>query len=256
MHRLLVSTGALAEARPAIGAAAERHLRVLRPRDGEEFELFDGRGSARRVRYSAPSGELVPDGPVSRADESCRIPLALFACVAKGSRWDWTIEKATELGVSRIVPVLSARTVVRIDPDARAAKRERWARVAEDAARQSDALWIPEVEEAVDFERAVEMASATRCFAGAITTPPPDNILSAALAAGRPPAWGEGEWSVFIGPEGDFTPEELSSLLEVATPVSLGRTVLRTETAAVYALSVLAAVMSGRPGAADAGGAS
>ena len=253
MHRLLVRTEALSEARPSIGAAAERHLRVLRPRDGEEFELFDGRGSVRRVRYAAASCELVPDGPAVRADDSVRIPLVLFACVAKGSRWDWTIEKATELGVSRIVPVVSERTIVRIEPGARAAKRERWARVAEDAARQSDALWIPEVVEAVDFGSAVEMASATRCFAGAITTPPPQGILQAALAAGRPPVWGEGEWSAFIGPEGDFTPDELSRLLEAATPVSLGRTVLRTETAAVYALSVLAAVMSGRVAEAEGG---
>jgi 16S rRNA (uracil1498-N3)-methyltransferase len=150
------------------------------------------------------------------------------------------VEKAVELGVNRIVPVVSARAIVRIPQKERPAKAERWRRIAEDAARQSDAVWLPDVLEAVDFPEALAIARKSgRVFAGALVSPPPPPILTA--LASTPRAKGKEDYSVFIGPEGDFTPEELAALLEFATPVSLGPTVLRAETAAIFAASVLAA---------------
>ena len=94
--------------------------------------------------------------------------------------------------------------------------------------------------EAVDFGEALELVKTCRqTFAGALMTPPP------------PPLWtvaeeyvcGDGDWGMFVGPEGDFTPDELAALLEVASPVSFGPTVLRAETAAIFGLSVLAAAV-------------
>jgi 16S rRNA (uracil1498-N3)-methyltransferase len=240
MHRLLAKTEDLSQENPALSREALGHLKVLRPRDGEEIELFDGRGLRRVYSYSRAAGGLVAARPAESSGAK-RLPLVLFACVTKGSRWDWTVEKATELGVSKIVPVVSERTIVRIPQGERAAKRERWMRIAEEAARQSDAAWLPEISEAVDFPRSVELAAETDCFVGALVDPPAKPLLAAyesvPRAAGR-------DVSLFVGPEGDFTPAELASLLAVATPTSFGPTVLRAETAALFGISVLAAALA------------
>lgn len=236
MHRLLVPIETLADDCPVLPPEGARHLKVVRPKAGEVVELFDGRGRVRRFTWDgtrlAAAGGIVEFPPPARR-------ISLFACVTKGSRWDWTIEKAVELGVGRIVPVISARSIVRLSPAERPAKAERWRRIAEDAARQSDAVWLPEVVEAVDFPEALRMArDSGRIFAGALMDPPPPPMLSAVMS---------GEWpyppdcGVFVGPEGDFTKEELDALLEVAEPVSFGPTILRAETAAIFGLSVLAA---------------
>ena len=231
MHRLLVDTLQLENDSPALSKAAANHLKVLRPKDGEKIELFDGAGRSRE--FSFTGGSLHPVGSVSLSPRSA--PLTLFACVTKGSRWDWTVEKATELGAMRIVPVISERTIVRIPADEREAKRARWMRIAEDAARQSDAKWLPEVLAPVDFAESLALVRETTCFVGALTTPPPKSLLRALLDAANL----LGPLSLYVGPEGDFTPAELSALCEIATPVTFGASVLRAETAAIYGLSVL-----------------
>ena len=240
MHRLLVPSASLDEDCVTLSAEAARHLKVLRPRPGEELELFDGAGAARVYRYAG--------GRLEAAREKVRFAapgasLTLFACVTKGSRWDWTIEKAVELGVARIVPVLSERCIVRLAAGERAAKAARWRRIAEDAARQSDAVWLPEVREAVDFPCALDLvATCDRVFAGALVQPPAPSLLAAVLR--EPP--GSRSFGLFVGPEGDFTPGELEALLARAVPTSFGPTVLRAETAAVFGLSVLAAAVAVR----------
>ena len=268
MHRLLVETRLLNEESPVLPADAARHLKVLRPKVGEEIELFDGKGRCRVFQVQSSkfqvSGSRFQDGyGLVATSPTCHVKpetcnLTLFACVTKGSRWDWTIEKATELGVTRIVPVISDRTIVRIPKAERAAKRERWLRIAEDAARQSDAKWLPEICEAVDFRDALPLVKETTCFVGALVTPPAKPLLAAVVEKVK--VEGEGEQrrgkiplftsnlhlhlSTFIGPEGDFTPEELKALLEIAIPTSFGPTILRAETAAIFAVSVLAGAMA------------
>ena len=244
MHRLLAETASLNEAHPSLAKDALNLLKVLRPKDGEEVELFDGRGLTRVYRYDAATKTLGDPQPLVTHPRPPR-DLTLFACVTKGSRWDWTIEKATELGVTRIVPVISDRTIVRVAPDECEAKRERWARVAADAARQSDAVWLPEVTAPVTFAESLPLVQATNCFIGALTNPPPEPMAEAVRrkleeSQGRP---GEPNgFAVYVGPEGDFTPDELAALLAIATPVSFGPTVLRAETAAIFGVSVLAAL--------------
>ena len=244
MHRLLVESALLEAESPELPASAAKHLMVLRPKEGEQVELFDGKGCSRVFRVRGPrsgAGYLVPVSETLSFKPPAS-DLTLFACVTKGSRWDWTVEKATELGVTRIVPVVSARTIVRIPKGERAAKRERWARIAEDAARQSDAKWLPEIREPVDFADALPLVRETTCFIGALTEPPSRPLMRAVEDFRRE----TGELrspSTFIGPEGDFTPEELAALMEIATPTSFGPTILRAETAAIYAVSVLAAAV-------------
>ena len=243
MHRLLVETELLNEETPVLPADAARHLKVLRPKDGEEIELFDGKGRWRVYSYSSGRETASPLLAASQTSQTSRTSrtLTLFACITKGSRWDWTIEKATELGVTRIVPVISERTIVRIPKAERAAKRERWVRIAEDAARQSDAKWLPEICEAVDFRDALPLVRETTCFIGALTNPPSPPLPLAIKQSNNQTIK---QFAVFIGPEGDFTPEELAALMEIAVPTSFGPTILRAETAAIYAVSVLAAELS------------
>jgi len=245
MHRLLVENILSGTGEFELSGEALRHLRVLRPEEGELFELFDGKGSAVRCRWHAAKSafESAP-GEYSHERErrtQKRSDMTLFACITKGSRWDWTIEKATELGVGRIVPVVSQRTIVRIPKQERATKRERWLRVANDAARQSSALWLPEIVEAVDFDEALELARETKTFAGALVDPEPEPLLCAIEREIARDA--HARLSIFTGPEGDFTPDEMSALLAFATPASFGPLVLRAETAAIYGLTVLAAAL-------------
>ena len=239
MHRLLVESHELSQESPALSRDALHHLRVLRPKDGEEIELFDGKGSLRRYLFDAAARGLraAPGQTIQTVGQSNN-SLTLFACVTKGSRWDWTIEKATELGVTRIVPVISDRTIVRIPKAERAATRERWQRIAADAARQSDAVWLPEIVEAVDFADTLPLVKACTCFVGALTDPPPRPLLEAVRASAPLPS----DLAVYVGPEGDFTPDELRALLACATPVSFGPTVLRAETAALFGVAVLASL--------------
>ena len=241
MHRLLVDTSMLESDAPALPKDAARHLKVLRPEEGERFELFDGKGAWRVYAHSG--GTLSAVGALCREGRAAHPPLTLFACVTKGSRWDWTIEKATELGASRIVPVISDRTIVRIAGGEREAKRERWTRVAEDAARQSDAKWLPEIIAPVDFAESLPLVRETRCFVGALVKPTPRTLLGALMRESDRRRSAADNLAVFVGPEGDFTPEELSLLLEVAHPVSLGPTVLRAETAAIFALGAVSAAI-------------
>ena len=269
MHRLLVCSEQLTSDSPVLPKEAANHLKVLRPKDGEEIELFDGCGKSRRfsVEGGGKNFRLAALSPVCTAPRASR-SLTLFACVTKGSRWDWTIEKATELGVTRIVPVVSARTIVRIGADEREAKRARWIRIAEDAARQSDAKWIPEIHEPVSFAESLPLVRETTCFVGALTNPTPRPLLKALIELqqaaiptpvphslgtrfarrvcfpmGRKPPQGAVTFpdslSIYVGPEGDFSPEELAALIEIAMPVSFGSTILRAETAAIYGVSVL-----------------
>ena len=244
MHRLLVRTDLLERESPVLPADAARHLKVLRPKEGEEIELFDGKGKWRVYSYSSGQETASPLHATSQTSQTSQTSrtLTLFACVTKGSRWDWTIEKATELGVTRIVPVISDRTIVRIPKGERAAKRERWMRIAEDAARQSDAKWLPEIAEAIDFKDALPLVRETTCFIGALVTPPARPLAEAVASQVKVEGVGvERNFSTFIGPEGDFTPEELGALMEIAIPTSFGPTILRAETAAIYAVSVLSA---------------
>lgn len=245
MHRLLVEPSLMDSPVVVPPMDAARHLRVLRLKPGEAIELFDGHGRTRVFRWNAADGTLA-DPDEAMAHPAPAEPLTLFACVTKGSRWDWTIEKAVELGISRIVPVMSARCIVRLAPGEREAKAGRWRRVAEDAARQSDAVWLPEILAPVDFHAALALVkTCRRVFVGALVRPEPPPLLEAIRSA--PGAAGaSGGFGLFVGPEGDFTPEELSALLEVAAPTSFGPTILRAETAAIFGLSVMAAC-SARP---------
>jgi len=239
MHRCLVKTNELLADAFTLGRDEAHHLQaVLRVRAGDRVTLFDGQGRTRLAAIAAVEKHglsLTADAP---AQEHPRPPcqITLFACVSKGKRMDWTVEKAVELGVGRVVPVISDRTVVRLDADEGDTKADRWLRVAEEAARQCGAAWLPEIAPPLAFKACLPLlAGASPVFVAALT--PRATPLREALAAHAAPPVRAG-W--FVGPEGDFTPAEIEALLAAgAVPVSLGRQVLRAETACLYGLCVL-----------------
>lgn len=240
MHRCLIQSNRLASDVVYLSRDEARHLQmVLRAKVGEIIELFDGHGVTRLVgiRQIHREGIILEAAGdcVTHAGPGCQ--LTLFACISKGSRMDWTVEKAVELGVSRLVPVISERTIVRLDADEAAAKIDRWSRVAAEAARQCGAVWLPEIETPCALAMlAAELSQQAPVFVAALIPQARPLRLAMEDFSGTKPL--RAGW--FVGPEGDFTPDELAVLIAAgARPVSLGRHVLRTETAAVYGLCVL-----------------
>ena len=243
MHRHYIESNRLQAPSLTLVKEEARHLQtVLRLRLNDEVELFDGRGLTATARVAAAGKHALQldllAAPAQHAQPACQ--LVLFACVSKGKRMDWTIEKSVELGVSRIVPVLSDRTIVRLDEEDAESKTDRWMRVAIEAARQSGTAWVPTIDTPVPLAQVGPLVQdCAPVFVAALVpeAKPMRQVLAGVRNETAPTRAG---W--FVGPEGDFTPVELQLLLASgAIPVSLGRQVLRTETAAIWGLCVLGA---------------
>lgn len=243
MHCILLRTDFPAEGTATLALRDEpaHHLRdVLRAKRGEVVRLTNGHGLARDARIAELTRREVLLEPLAAAFPLPPPParVTLFQCVAKPVRMDWLLEKAAELGAARLVPILSARTVAHLEKGARP---DRWQRILEAALCQCNAGWETELAPAVDWQQAVAQMRAFPgpLFVGALA--PGATPLAQALRA-HPLARGS-EAAVLIGPEGDFSPDELAEALALpqAVPVSLGDRVLRVETAAVYTLANLLA---------------
>ena len=190
--------------------------------------MSDGAGGWRRCRFG-PRLELASD--VVRDPRPSPSVTVAFA-VVKGSRPEWAVQKLTEVGVDRIVPLVTARSVVRWSPGSGHVDRLR--RVAREAAMQSRRSWLPAVDDVTGFDAMVAEAGATLAQAG-----------------GAPPSLDR--TLVLVGPEGGWDDAELVSGLP---PVGLGPRILRTETAAVVVGTLLCALRAGTvgPATADPGG--
>ena len=210
-------------AAPALAPDDRHHLeRVLRLRAGEDVTVSDGAGRWRRCRFG---DALEPVGDI-HDDERPMPAVTIAVALAKGERFDWAVQKLTELGVDRIVPMDAARAVVRWDADRAAHHTERLRRIARQAAMQSRRTWIPAVED-------------LRSFAEVATTP------GAALAEPGGPGPSLDHPVVLVGPEGGWSDEEAATEL---SRVGLGPAVLRTETAAVAAGALLCGLRAGLVG--------
>jgi 16S rRNA (uracil1498-N3)-methyltransferase len=219
--------GGIAELR---GDEARHLTRVLRVEPGQRFEISDNQQA-----YLAEIAEARGEHVVFRVVEGLPAPLSpvtltLCASLIKFDRFEWIIEKATELGVDRILPVEAARTEKGLF-DASQKRRERWARVARESSQQSRRVRIPEIAPAVRFERCLEEAAAHRYFLDESLAPP----LLREIPAER-----SDSAALLIGPEGGWTDAE-RRLAGASSwqPVSLGPLVLRAETAACAALAIV-----------------
>jgi 16S rRNA (uracil1498-N3)-methyltransferase len=205
---------------PVLDEAELHHLRrARRLRDGTVITVADGRGAWRPVVLGAV---LEPCGPIARDPAPHPVITVAFTPV-KGNRPEWVVQKLTELGVDRIVPLRSARAVVRWDDERAGRQTERFCRIAREAAAQSRRTWLPEVTGLVDVAIAL-------CWPGAT------------LAEADGPRPRLAHPVVLVGPEGGWSAEELEVADAAGVPrVGLGPHVLRAETAAVAAGALLAA---------------
>jgi 16S rRNA (uracil1498-N3)-methyltransferase len=230
--------GALAPgARVRLGAEAAAHVtRVLRLGAGDAVTLFNGDGADYPARVAAlgrGTGEVEVMGRTAARPES---PLAvtLVQGIARAERMDLVLQKATELGVAAIVPVATARSVVRLDADSRRRKAAHWRGIAIAACEQCGRARIPEVAEARTL--AAHLAEPPRAEARILLSPEAEVALGGA-------ARGAASVELVVGPEGGLEDAEREAALAAGfRDCRLGPRVLRSETAAIAALAVIQSV--------------
>lgn len=217
------------------GDHANHLVRVLRARIGQEFDISTGdsvrRGSItslRSDRVEFELGEQVPANPSAA--------ITLLLSVFKFDRMEWAIEKCTELGVSRIVPLIARRTDAHLA--AAAAKRaERWQRIAAQAAEQSRRAAVPEISAPIKIAEAIKFPAACRIL---LSESEEQTLLRDVVRS----LSGNDEIVLAIGPEGGWTEDELESFRQAQwTSASLGDTILRAETAAIAATAIVASAL-------------
>lgn len=223
----------------ALGPAETHHaLHVLRVSAGESVELFDGAGGvAQGVIASASKREVSADVEKVMHHDRPKPIIHLAFAVPKGSRLDWLLEKATELGAASLRPVIFERSVAGGD-ELSENKRHRWLGHCVSAAKQSGLDYLPAIIEPMSLRDALPAAGGAFGLFGDLG---PDTLrLSEALSA-----WAGREIWIVVGPEGGLTQTETAALREALfTPVRLGQTTLRIETAALAMLSATVAIVA------------
>jgi 16S rRNA (uracil1498-N3)-methyltransferase len=208
---------------------------------GEEVGVLDGEGH----RYLCEVESTAKDAIRLRVSKKSFVEpfpyrITLVQAIPKGKIFDAIVQKATELGVSRIVPLLTERVVTQLDDDKSEAKVEHWRTVAIEAIKQCGSTWLPHVEAPIsvkDFAARAEPFDLSFVASLQSDSRHPRECLEVfQQTQKRKPA----SLCVWVGPEGDFTPGEIDSAKSVgALPITLGPLVLRSETAAIYCVSFL-----------------
>jgi len=219
------------------GREAHHGADVLRLRPGESVEVLDGAGLRLRCDVRRVDRKEIELAVWERRE--CGLPefeITLLQAIVKGKTMETIVQKATELGVLRIVPVQTERVVAQLDEERGQDKREKWRLTAIEAIKQCGSLWLPTI------ERPVTPAAFFK------TGQKFDLALVGSLAGDGQHArhWFQSLSSkprsvaIWIGPEGDFTPAELESIRGAgAKPITLGNLVLRADTAAICSLALV-----------------
>jgi 16S rRNA (uracil1498-N3)-methyltransferase len=239
-RRLFVPPAELGGERLILTGEAHRHLaRVLRAGPGERVTLFDGAGGevdAEIVRIGAREVELALGARRAGAATQPAVAITLLAAIPRGERMDLLVQKTTELGVARIVPVVTGRTVARPEPGG--GRRARWQKIAREAARQSGRADVPAVEEPHPLPQALAAALPARRLA--LWEGERGRPLRAALEG--PPA----PTALLVGPEGGLADDEVAAADAAGfVAVGLGPRILRAETAAIVAVALVQAAAGG-----------
>ena len=242
MHRFFVDP---AESGKDVIELSEREAHhganVVRIREGERVAALDGKGSElactvqsvskRGVTLAVYQRNTIPPLPYQ---------LTLVQAIPKGKTMETIVQKAAELGAFRIVPIITDRTVTQIDEERSESKVEKWNWIAIDAIKQCGSAWLPKVSEPLkpsQYLASAERADLTLIASLQAGAKHPRTIFRDFMQEkGRKPK----TVSVWVGPEGDFTPAEINTVLAAgALPITLGPLVLRSETAAFYCLSMV-----------------
>ena len=235
---------------------ARHATQVLRLGPGDDLSVLDGSGGCLTcVVKSATKRNLLV---VVRNRQYCPplpCPITLIPAIPKGPAFEAIVQKATELGAARIIPLLSERVVTHINPGDADAKVEKWRQIAIESIKQCGSPWLPEIESPIRFSHLIqrlksppdspdnqrETALSEAPFAIVCSLEERARTLREALAnfaatrQRRPTST-----LVWIGPEGDFTPDEYEAIVQLgAAPVTLGPLVLRADTATITILAML-----------------
>lgn len=223
------------------GREAHHALHVLRVKRGEPVVVLDGAGhelfcetadcSRKNVALQVKQKKVVPPPPCSTT---------LMLAIPRGKTIESIIQKSVELGAGRIVPLLTERVVSHLADEDRTDKRQKWQQVAIEAIKQCGAAWLPNIETPMAIGQfLLRKEQFDLSLVGSLQTGrrhPRDCFREFQSKHGRLPE----SVAMWIGPEGDFTPDELKAIKAAgALPVSLGQLTLRVETAAIYCLSML-----------------
>lgn len=220
---------------------------VLRMKAGEKITVSDGLGNEFLCQVSRFLEDAVVAEILEKRTGSVELPsrLVLFQCLPKGDKMELIIQKAVELGAAAVVPVASRRCVVRLDAKKEENKRKRWQSIAESAAKQSGRSIVPEVKPMVNFAQALKLAEELdvrlipyECASemlddGQVSAMEKTRNVLAGIQKGQ-------SVGIFIGPEGGLETKEVDAAVKAGVlPITLGKRILRTETAGLCILSVL-----------------
>lgn len=223
------------------GREAHHALHVLRLKQGEVVIVLDGIGNEfictvencgrNNVTFFVSKKNIIPALPCS---------ITLMQAIPKGKIIESIIQKSVELGVQRLVPILSERVVTHLDVEELETKRDKWQQVAIEACKQCGAAWLPRIETPTTLEPFLACREKFELsLVGSLQKKrrhPRELISEFEMKHGRLPQ----SVNVWIGPEGDFSEKELGVIENSgAHPITLGKLVMRVETAAVYCLSFL-----------------
>lgn len=243
MNRLHVPKAEITSNRLIIRGDSHSYLReVLRLRAGALVEVFDGEGGiypSVLERYVEGGAQLVLGEREERSFEG--VEVTLLQGLAKGDKFELVIQKAVELGVTRVVPVATERSVVRLDARKAESRVQRWQKIADEACRQCQRAHVATVEKVMDLSASLESY-------GAKPSPAADEPRELRLILDEEERklrfsqtlLPKARYTLLVGPEGGFTRDEVSRAQAAGfVPVTLGPRILRTETAALAALAIL-----------------
>ncbi len=216
------------------GEQAAHLARVLRAEPGQIFDVVAG-GFLHRAEITSVGEDRVVFTLHEELESDTALPLHLLLAVFKFDHMEWAIEKATELGVFRVTPILARRTEKHL-AQAAAKRVERWRRIALEASKQSRRTTVPEIGDPAGLKQALEAeGSATRIL---LSETEQATTLTAALTAAKSTTK-ESDIALAIGPEGGWTSEEMDLFTQYRwQPVTLGPRILRAETAAIAAIAI------------------
>lgn len=239
MYRFFIDGGIHSEEDIRITGSDYNHIKnVLRMKPGEKVLISDGNDREYLCAIKGMTGEEICLGIEDIIGTSRELPvkITLFQGIPKGDKMEQIIQKAVELGVYEIVPVAMKRSVVKLDYKKAAKKAERWNSIALSAAKQSKRGIIPKVQEVLPYDEAIKKASAMKGFLLPYENAEGIEESRRLIASMK----GKQSIAVFIGPEGGFDETEVQKAIEGgAKTLTLGRRILRTETAGMTMLSIL-----------------
>lgn len=239
MHRFFAEPGQIGEKEIVITGADVNHIRnVLRMRTEEEVLIADGRGAEYRCKLTELGENEVRAQILWKLDGNAELASAitLFQGLPKSDKMDLIVQKCVELGVNRIVPVSTKRAVVKLDAKKEQARLKRWNTISESAAKQSGRGVIPEVSGVMSFGKALEEAKKLDVLL--IPYERAEHMAETRRVMGEiRPGQSVG---IFIGPEGGFEESEVEEAVAAgARAITLGRRILRTETAGLAVMAML-----------------